>query len=189
MKKTSTLQRLALVAVALIAFQGSTADASVIVPVTQVDVTYTSGTVEEGDAGSLALGLSVLPDDVTTTFLLGTGTVGLAGVEYFIGDVSSAQVSFGSGLWTDLSSFSMRVQFGNVTSLSYQFAPSIGDGIIIMNFPLEIVGDDFRYVYSESTSAISSVDPVPEPATLLLLAFGLMGTGLIQRGRKSTRSS
>lgn len=142
MMKTWSVRAIAALCIALPALWGTVSSAAVITPALQVDVTYSSGSIIEGP---LSFGLSALPVEVDATFLVGTGTIGVAGVEYFLGDVSSAQVSFGDGLWTSLTSFYMRIQSGGVVALSYQFAAintGTTSGPVVLNFPLKITGTD-----------------------------------------------
>ena len=147
-------------------------------------VSYTAGSVVQGP---LSYGLLSLPTEVSATFSLGTGFFGNFGFEYDLNDVTAAQVAFGDGLWTQLTSFDMTIQNEVVTSLSYQFAPiqtlTTNPGGIVLNFPLSITGTDaatgqaFEYQYTVASFDVLAPEPgdVPEPGMIFLLSFGLLG--------------
>ena len=152
----------------------------------QLDVLYTEGSI---DFGPLSSDLDVLPDSVSASFLLGTGllggleTGGTPYVEYNTDNVLSADIAFGDAVWTldDLNDFYMKTVDGEVTELTYKFNPvntGTVNGRVVFNFPLTITGtdiasgEDFQYTYATSTHTLSQV---PEPATLMLLASGLVG--------------
>ncbi len=78
---------------------------------------------------------------------------------------------------------------GTTTALSYSFSPintSTSTGLVVINFPLTIIGtdiasgDDFSYTYANSEVTIT---PVPEPTTFALCAV-LGFVGVVSRRRR-----
>ena len=143
-------------------------------------VTYSDGSI---DSGPLSFGLAALPTTVDATFTLGDGTPGIEPGElnWGLGDVQSASISFGDGTWTQLTSFSLQTINGIFNALVYEFASITTASAVsrpILNFPLSITGtdtnsgEDFEYGYTSSTQTLTTV---PEPGTLGLLGAGLLG--------------
>jgi hypothetical protein len=138
-------------------------------PMYQLNVTYTNGAIV---AGPLSFGLSTLPTSVSATFILGPGQPGTEPGEeddlYFDDeDLLAATVAFGDATWIEnnLAGFDMMYD-GNVNGLTYLFSPidtQYADSIIIMNFPLRVIGTDiasgqpFEYIYADSTQTLTEV--------------------------------
>lgn len=166
----------ALVACGVISTGSRPAEASLL-----LDVTYTS----PSQTGPLSFGLSALPTSVDASFHLGPGVEGEEPAirEFFLGDVISADLSFGDGTWTvsELNSFFMKTISGVPTELNYEFnpitTPTVVDGPVL-NFPLNISGTDiatgeaFEYIYAESTQTLTAAG-VPEPSTVVLWSLGV----------------
>ena len=188
MKRSSYLAVLAgVVALAVTAAAARPAEASTI-----LDVTYTDGSI---DFGPLSSDLAALPASVDATFYLGEGTGGIepGSLDFAIGDVMLASISFGDGTWTEneLVSFSMLTVNGFINTLLYEFSPITTAAVAdrpVLNFPLTISGTDkatgqaFEYTYANSTQTLTQV---PEPATLTLFLIGLAGLGVIGRRRRA----
>jgi len=142
--------------------------------------------------GPPPFGLNVLPPDVNARFFLGPGTVDPGSsniVHYGLGDVLSARLPFGDGLWTDLATFQMTAVNGIVDSLTYRFNPidtPTATGIIILNFPLSITGthtasgQSISYTYTQSSATLTAV---PEPRSFVLAVLGLFSLGMLRRRR------
>jgi hypothetical protein len=167
----------------------------------KLDVNYTNGSII---LGPLSLGLSTLPTSVSATFTLGPGQPSTEPGEedniYFDEeDVVSASITFGNATWTgnNMEEFEMLFD-GSLTSLFYSFDPVYtltADGIIVLNFPLTIIGMDinsgelFEYEYAYSTQtlteiAIVAIDikPGSDPNCININGHGVIPVAILGSG-------